>query len=203
MCPSTSSGLARVAPALLLLLVLGTTTSACVGLSARHVAIARGVDFDLLPPASLHASLSLEQIIDARYGERSSSFHCLLEVDPRELVLVALTPFGTRAFVLTLRDDALELEESAGETLPASPARILADLQLALWADLPAIPGLDVVETIDAQGRHVREFQRHGTPVMRVTCDGDPRWRGNLRFEHLEQAYVLEVHTVREEGLSP
>src|SRR4029453_6109640 len=102
-------------------------------------------------------------------GAGTGWFHCLLEVDPHELVLVALTPFNTRAFVLTLRGDELDVEMGAVPELPASPARMLADLQLSMWPVLPPIAGLDVVEFRDAEGRQVREFRRGSDVVIAVT----------------------------------
>jgi hypothetical protein len=171
-------------------------------LSATNVPIARGVEFDLLPPSGLGTAISLEQLVDARYGERSFSFHCLLEVDASELVLVALTPFGTRAFALTLRDGKLELEADSLREIPAEPARILADLQIALW-EHPVVDALDVIERTAPSGERVREISRRGEPVIRVTYSNAVRWKDRLRFEHLEQGYVLDVRTVRAEPLAP
>ncbi len=183
-------------------LALKCESCASPGLSTANVAIARDVEFDLQPPAGLGASIALEQLVDARYGERSFSFHCLLEVDSAQIVLVALTPFGTRAFTLTLRDQKLELEADSLRDLPAEPARILADLQIALWEKI-SIRGLDVVERADASGAHVRELARNGQPVIRVTYADAVRWKDHLRYEHLEQGYVLDVRTVRAEPLTP
>jgi hypothetical protein len=183
-------------------LVLPCESCATPGLSAANVAIARGVELDLQPPSGLGASIALEQLVDARYGERSFSFHCLLEVDPSQVVLVALTPFGTRAFTLTLRDGKLDLEADSLRDLPAEPARILADLQIALWEKL-SIRGVDVVERAGANGEHVREIRYRGEPLIRVTYANAVRWKDHLRFEHLEQGYALDVRTVRAEPLAP
>jgi hypothetical protein len=188
---------------LVLLALAASVPCSCAGPATRHVTIARGVEFDLLPPHSLQAAISLEQLVDVRHGERTGSFHCLLEVDSDQLVLVGLTPFGTRAFVLTLRNDELDVEMGPVPELPAPPERILADLQLALWPTLPPLPGLTVVDSRDADAHQVREFRRGDVVVIRVTIDNDVRWKGSVRFEHLEQGYELNVRTLRAEELAP
>lgn len=205
---SLTSSVSRPAIAGLLAVFVPLTVVGCSGCasprnSARHIPIARDVFFDLLPPSSLGRSISLEQIVEGRRGEHASAFHCLLEVDDEELVLVGLTPFGTRAFVLTLCDGRLHVENTSGQDLPAEPARILADLQLALWTDLPSLPGLEVVERKGTSGKLVRELRHDGQLVIRVTYENAVHWQGNLRFEHLEQGYELEVRTLRAESLSP
>ena len=203
---------------LCLLLALAPVLSSCHAptLSTTRIQIAKDATFDLLSPAALGQEVSLEQIVDARYGDQKFSFHCLLEVDAQQLVLVGMTPMNTRAFTLTLRGDQLTVEVAPGARLPAEPARILADLQLALWPELPTVHGLAVLLAgMDQYGRRMRLLQREGAVVIQVTYDieatsgapltGDPnqRWSRVLRFEHAEQNYDLTVRTVRAEKLAP
>jgi hypothetical protein len=188
---------------LIALAALGGAGCAAPSFSAQRIAIARDAEFDLLPPEFFGESIALEQLVEARHGTHVSSFHCTLEVDPHALVLVALTPFATRAFVVTLRAGRVEVECATPGALPAEPTRICADLQLALWPALPTLRGLEVVERRDATGAPVRELLRRGQLVIRITYASDVRWRGHLRFEHLEQDYVLDVTTLRAEPLTP
>jgi len=194
---------------LLIALLLATSGCAAPALRVTGIPVAKDATFDLLSPAALGQSVSLEQIVDARYGDRQFSFHCLLEVDPEQLVLVGMTPMNTRAFTLTLRDDELSLDMAHGAQLPAPPERILADLQLALWPE-PRVRGLEQLGTLGyggpAGGSMGREFQRNGLPVIRVSYDEHAdvfghRWGKYLVFQHLEQNYELHVRTVRAEKL--
>lgn len=196
--------------AALLLWPLALAIGGCAAPALRvtGIAVAKDASFDLLSPSSLEQSVSLEQIVEARYGERASSFHCLLEVDGNTLVLVGMTPFNTRAFTLTLADDGFELDMAPGAELPADPSRILADLQLALWPKLSSLRGLTERLGRSSTGALMRELHRDGVPQIRITYapgvqDLRSPWVGTLVFEHLEQNYALSVRTVRAERLAP
>ncbi|MEO6709339.1 MAG: DUF3261 domain-containing protein [Planctomycetota bacterium] len=199
---------------MLLLLVLAGCQAP--KLDVTRIPIAKGATFDLLPPSGLGLSVSLEQIVHARFGDRKFSFHCLLEVDPQEVVLVGMTPMNTRAFTVTLRGKELSVELAPGTQLPVEPARILADLQLALWPE-PHVAGLQWSEGIRA-GEFKREFQRLGTPVIQVIYDDEAAlavtedfydvvpnklWGKNLVFKHFERDYELVVRTLHAEKLAP
>ena len=154
----------------------------------------------------------LEQIVEAKYGDREFTFHCLLEVDPKLLVLVGMTPFNTRAFTLTLTDESFTIDMAPGAQLPAQPSQILADLQLALWPDLPSVRGLEAGLFLGYGPSHSyggRAFWRNGTEIIRIWYDEDVPatskefWRGPIVFEHLEQNYSLRVTTIRAEKLAP
>ncbi|HTF91210.1 MAG TPA: DUF3261 domain-containing protein [Planctomycetota bacterium] len=198
-----------------LLLVLALSACHAPRLDVTRIPIAKGATFDLLPPSGLGLSVSLEQIVHARFGEREFSFHCLLEVDPQEVVLVGMTPMNTRAFTLTLRGKELSVDLAPGTQLPLEPARILADLQLALWPE-PHVAGLEFSEELLA-GDFTREFTRLGKPVIRVTYDKEaalavtenfyektPKYWGKyLKFKHIERDYELNVRTLHAEMLTP
>ncbi len=179
------------------------------GLQVTGIAIAKDATFDLMSPASLKQSISLEQIVEAKYGDKSYTFHCLLEVDEKHLVLVGMTPFNTRAFTLTLTDESFTLDVAPGAQLPAEPSRILADLQLALWP-APEVRGLECSELDDDCGfgglDKFRFFKRGEDLVIQVWY-ADPKsglpWAGEMQFLHLEQDYSLDIRTVRVERLAP
>ncbi len=200
---------------LMLALMLGVSSCHAPGLSTTRIQIAKDATFDLLPPADLKQSISLEQIVDARYGDKKFSFHCLLEVDAQHLVLVGMTPMNTRAFTLTLQGGELSVEMMPGAQLPAEPARILADLQLALWPIRrvnSTVEGLVLSESrepIDGGPPLVeRRLGIDGKPVIRIRYDREryldtAPWSGTLLFENIEQDCTLVVRTLRAEILKP
>ena len=126
--------------------------------------------------------------------------------------LVGMTPFNTRAFTLTLTDELFTIDIAPGAQLPAQPSQILADLQLALWPDLPSVHGLGSALFMGYGVPHSyggRAFQRAGTDIIRIWYDEDVPsfskefWDGPIFFEHLEQNYTLYVRTIRAEKLAP
>jgi hypothetical protein len=207
-------------------ILLATALAGCRTLPVTEIPIARGATFDLQSPAALGQEISLEQIVDAKYGEKELSFHCLLEVDAKELVLVGMTPMNTRAFTLTFDGEELSIDVMPGAQLPAPPEHILADLQLALWPE-PHVRGLEVAEfevedRVRGGSDLRREFSRAEKPVIVIHYDSSrgardstqpgelgsefgraEPWRRTLVFEHLEQGYTLAVRTLRAEKLEP
>ena len=201
----------RAMKLLVLIALVGLATSSCrsPALRVENIPIARDATFDLLPPSALGKSVSLEQIVEARAGEREFSFHCLLEVEPKRLVLVGMTPFNTRAFTIELADDELSIDIAPGAQLPAEPSRILADLQLALWPE-PEVRGLERSELLGDCGfgglNRLRTFGRGKEPVIVVLYaepSTDLPWAGRIELKNLERRYTLQVTTVRAEELAP
>ncbi len=193
-----------------MLVLASTLLTGCraPGLQVEGIQVAKDATFDLMSPASLKQSISLEQIVEAKYGDKSYTFHCLLEVDEEHLVLVGMTPFNTRAFTLTLTEESLTIDMAPGAQLPAEPSRILADLQLAMWPD-PQVHGLDRIWGQSQYGTVLRLFRRSGAAVIKVQYDekasrhrNEP-WGDRLVFLNLEQNYTLEVRTIRAEKLAP
>lgn len=187
-------------------LVLVALVSACTTPMdlARDVPIATGATFDLLPPSALGRSVALEQTVEARTEGRSDSMDCVLEVDPEELRLVGLMPFGAVAFTVLLDASGVHVDIPFGGRLPADPRRILADIQLSLWPAITTLEGLDVIERSTRVGDRERVLMRGDLEFVRIryTSHGLP-WEGPIEFEHVEGGYTLIIRTVRWETLDP
>lgn len=195
-----------------LLFLCAAALTGCRTLPVTEIPIAKGATFDLQSPAALGQSISLEQIVDAKYGDKEFSFHCLLEVEPKLLTLVGMTPMNTRAFTLTFDGETLAVDVMPGAQLPAPPQHILADLQLALWPD-PPVRGLTLDSLVNdctfagfpapADGRL---FKRDGEIVVQVMYEAvqsAPHWSGRILFINCERNYSLDVRTIRAEKLEP
>lgn len=177
-------------------------SSGCASTPAGRVDVARGVSFELLSPATFGSSVALDQVVTFRSREGSRSMHCALEIEPHELRLVGLTPFETPAFRITLGADGLVVEHLAGESLPTDPRIILADLQLALWPDLPTHERFEVREATEF-GTWTRELLHNDGVFVRVRRPSGAPWSSPLEFEHIERGYALTVETLRCETLAP
>ncbi len=187
-------------------LVLVALVSACTTPMdlARDVPVATDATFDLLPPSALGRSVALEQTVEARTERRSDSMDCVLEVDPEELRLVGLMPFGAVAFAVVLDASGVHVDVPSGGRLPADPRRILADIQLSLWPALTTLEGLDVIERSAPGCHHERVLMRGDREIVRIrySSRGLP-WEGPIEFEHVEGGYTLIITTVRWETLDP
>jgi hypothetical protein len=79
--------------------------------------------------------------------------------------------------------------------MPFGPKYILADLQMALWPEIPAADALQIRETQEPP--YVREVLRAGVPVVRVRYETMPAWQGRIDYHHLERGYRLSIHPLQ------
>jgi hypothetical protein len=90
---------------------LGADDAQCSGEVARVGALA---------PRVLHVRAQLNRDGEARRHE------AVVQVEPERIVLIGLTPIGTRAFLVEARPEGLRVEEGIGPRLGQSP-RLLYD----------------------------------------------------------------------------
>ncbi|HET6585444.1 MAG TPA: DUF3261 domain-containing protein, partial [Nannocystaceae bacterium] len=71
--------------------------------------------------------LARQRVIATAGGQRHS-FDAVLQYDGRELLLLGLTPMGTKAFAVRQRDSVATAESFVDRPLPAPPEAILLDV---------------------------------------------------------------------------
>ncbi|MBI5608803.1 MAG: DUF3261 domain-containing protein [Deltaproteobacteria bacterium] len=138
----------------------------------------------LRPPTALGTNFLWQQRLTARVGPRSDSLPVAVQKQGDTLTMIGLTPFNTKAFLLTQTGDAIDFKKFVDRDLPFPPRYVLVDFQrtwLALGPSklgpLPGagtlpedgkeITGLDgEVLTQRVQGGKLveRQFVRLGTP---------------------------------------
>jgi hypothetical protein len=91
---------------------------------------------DLQPPSSFEADFLLHQAIVFERAGRQARLRAALQRRGDTMTLVALTPLGTRAFVVRQQGLAVSATSYAGGQLPFPPRLVLVDVQRAL---LPAL----------------------------------------------------------------
>jgi hypothetical protein len=140
------------------------------------------VDSALLP------SMFARQRIEARFGEHTMSFQAVLQVDAGVLSLLALTPYGTRAFLLEQRGQAVHFERYVDRELPFPPRFILVDVHRALFngAYPLATPQPDGTHSVERDGERITERWHGGSVRERAfeRLDGKPA--GVLRITYAE-----------------
>lgn len=144
-----------------------------------------------LAPATLGASISVQQHLKVERNGRTDDLDVALQVEPDAIDVVGLA-FGQR--VLTLRYDGKELTSWRHVMLPSQVRAedVLEDMQLTLWpadaiaAALP--PGWRVAE----QGRR-RTLYLADEPIMEIAYSGNPRWSGTVVLENLRYHYKLTI----------
>jgi hypothetical protein len=141
---------------------------------------------ELLDSSGLPDGLFLRQRIGATFGEHEVSFEAVLQTDGGVLSLVALTPYGTRAFLIEQRGVDVKFTKFVDRELPFPPRFILLDVHRTLFLRLSRTAladGLHVAERLDERiverwhgGRlHERTFVRldeKPTGTIRIVYHG-------------------------------
>lgn len=147
-----------------------------------------------LEPASLEASISLQQQLVVERLDRIDSIDASLEVDAERLDLVGLT-LGQRVFALHY--DGRELQSWRHSSIPVElrGEDVLEDLQLTFWPASAIEQALPGGWRIEETGRR-RTVWLDGTPVMMIDYSGEPRWLGRITINNMRYQYRLTILSV-------
>jgi hypothetical protein len=146
----------------------------------------------------LPGDLLWRQRVTATWGDaRPRSFDAALQKQGDTLTLIGLSPLGTTAFVVVLRDGAIDFREESGEDLPFPPRFILLDVQRVFYPWLP--PGQR--EGLVGDERVVEDFVDGRLAERRFTrLDGQPAGTITVRYEWGGQAWRAPVRAELDNG---
>ncbi len=145
---------------------------------ARPPAAERVYPGVLRPPASFPGDFLLRQHVVATYGARSIAFDAVVQKHGDALTYLALTPFGSRAFMVRQTGTEVAFERWVDRDLPFPPRYILIDLHRVLLAgvaeDGGALP--DGAHAVTRGEESIRERWEGGRLVERAfrRTSGDP-----------------------------
>ena len=155
----------------------------------------------------------LRQQVAFRTGERSGSFEAVVQKHCDELVVVGLTPFGSRAFSILQRGTEVDVETHAPGAWPFPPEYILLDIHRAYLVPLPEVPPSDAVrearygaerlterwESGRLQERRFRSAEGGVSPAVVIRYVGGETHEHTvreIRIENGEFGYELVVRTL-------
>lgn len=147
-----------------------------------------------LAPASLGASISVQQHLKVEREGRTDDLDAALEIDADHVELVGLA-LGQR--VLTLNYNGKELTSWRHALLPSQVRAedVLEDLQLTLWPADAIRAALPAGWRIEEDGLHRTLFQGEEL-VASIDCSGLPRWNGKTVLDNRRYHYRLTVVSV-------
>lgn len=144
----------------------------------------------LLPPASLGAERSANQIVHGAVGTREMTVNCIVTVSRDTMSVVGLSAIGMRLF--TIRYDGRDVQVEAGIPLPErlTPEHLLADLQLVFWPlQVLKDAGLDVAQ-YDSGTRYLR---RDGRVIAEAHYGSADPWTARSWLVNFEHDYSLQI----------
>lgn len=151
-----------------------------------------------LAPASLGATISLQQHLRVEREGRSDDLDAALEVDPAHVELVGLA-LGQR--VLSLNYDGKEIKSWRHLLLPrqVQAEDVLQDLQLTLWPVEAIRAALPAGWRITENGLQRQLFQDEAL-VLQIDYSDPVRWSGTVTLQNLRYHYRLAIQSVASEA---
>ncbi|KIG15847.1 hypothetical protein DB30_05154 [Enhygromyxa salina] len=148
-----------------------------------------GYPGELIPTQEMGPDFLARQKLEGTFGEREFAFEAVLQLRDGTLTVLGLTPFGTKAFVLTQTGTEVAFELLIDRELPFPPEYMLQDIHRAwLWqARLPwgAGPPSDEAPTTEVAGERISEQWTANGLVRRSfeRLDGAPA--GVIRVDYV------------------
>jgi hypothetical protein len=145
----------------------------------------------LVDPATVPHDFLDRQQITATYGERTARFDAVLQKRGPELTILALTPFGSRAFVLRQLRAEVTFQSFVPQTMPFPPKYILIDVQRVYFAWAEPSPDAGASPDLEARDRRVErdgeietEHWEGGTLRRRTFRRGDGEPPGEITIDY-------------------
>ncbi len=143
-----------------------------------------GYPGELVPTSDIGPEFLMRQRVVATYDETDFSFEAVLQFRHGTLTLLALTPFGSKAFVLTQRGTEVSFQRFVDRELPFPPDYILLDIHRAMFMGLGPGSLPDGDHTHQRAGERVSETWARGRVTRRIfsRVDGNPAGEIVIRF---------------------
>lgn len=187
-------------------LVILTLCVSMLGCSPSYVSdqhkvqIAEGVQFQLITSLPFDHGLQLVQSAQIDFQEQSHDLLFQTEVSHNCLIMVGLTPTGTRLFSIEMNQGQI-LASGLPSNNPLKPQHLLADLQLSLWPEQQigmALSGADIHHT----GPFERIISHNQQPIIVIRYSEPVYYQGNIEFRHLQRGYSLNIELLSIEEVS-
>ena len=122
---------------------------------------------ELPSPDAIPGTFTVRQKLTARSARGGGAFEAVLQKKPGELLLVGLTPYGSRAFLLRQTEGDVQLTSYLPRELPFPPTFILLDVHRVMDAWLGSAPASGE-RAGDVGAERVHERWRDGKLVERT-----------------------------------
>ena len=161
----------------------------CLSNKPKNTArISPDISFSLCSPKDLGRSLTATFNVTIEHKGSTYQFPLVTEITDEKIVLVGLTPFGSRVFLLSYANEKLEYEAAEFFKFPLKPSYLVGVLQLIFWPK-EAIEmnarktAFRIVDTFRPNNKRV--VLRNNAEIIRVQFSQSSRWGGNIVYEHL------------------
>ncbi|MCX4247042.1 DUF3261 domain-containing protein [Paraliomyxa miuraensis] len=140
---------------------------------------------ELVEPSSVARDFMLRQRAEGSYGEREVAFEAVVQKQGDTLMVLTLTPYGSRAFLVEQKGQEVRVEKFIPRDLPFDPRFILLDVQRVFLKGLPDGPRDDGWHRQRIDDEIVRERWEGGRLHERTYARRDRQPKGEIvvRYE--------------------
>lgn len=185
-----------------LCLAFSLLLSACAAVpNSNHVEIAPDKFVTLPAPSEFEGTVSVNQLITAKWSDSTQVLPVHLEISATDVVLVGFSSWGTRLLTLNYDGQTLETDNltGLGAVLPDGK-QVLMNLMLTLWPATSWQPHLSPIGwqlVDDATSRTL--LDENGETVAKIQYD-EPKVAGgvpaDIQFEQVRQHYQIQIQTL-------
>lgn len=165
--------------------LFGLALTACAGRAAAPSQLlpAREYPGHIEPSEALGKPFVVQQNLRGKYGDKKLSLDVVVQYADGKLTLLGLTPFGSRAFVLTQSGTQTHFEKFIDREIPFDPSYVLNDVHRVFFRGLSG-PRADGSYTEEHHDERVTERWQGGHVVERrfERVDGEPAGAVEAKF---------------------
>jgi len=151
--------------------------------------------YPLQTPGSYGGTFTAQNLLEGKYEGRRIQLQTQVEIDTDQIVVLGLTPWQTRAFVLRYDGQTLDFENFTHREMPFPPALILSDLQQVLWPTLPNTSQWRVEDDVHPGERRI--YFRNQL-ITRIQYAGPEAVPSDVTLWNLPYGYQLNIRTLHQ-----
>lgn len=164
-------------------------------LMTRDLKLAKRVRIDLPEPSAFGQSVAAAHRFEVQNRGQTYRFPAQVEIEPDRMVVVGLTPVGSRAFALTYENGSLSYDVIPFFNLPLRPDQFMLAYCLMVWPEDKMAPVLASagLERVD-RGDKV-DFRAGDRTILRLFIPETQADRQEMTLQHLQQGYWVKLET--------
>lgn len=135
---------------------------------------------ELVEPSTVELDFMVRQRVEGSYGEREVAFEAVVQKQGSTLMVLTLTPYGSRAFLVEQEGQEVRVEKFIPRDLPFDPRFILLDVQRVFLKGLPAAQRDDGWHRKRIDDEIVRERWENGRLHERTYARRDRQPKGEI-----------------------
>jgi hypothetical protein len=166
------------------------------GYPPNQAIVAPNLDFVLPTPSALGRSVDVAQTIVSRFRGTSYTVDAQIQINPDELVFVALDGFGRRALTITWKGSVPTYETAPWLPPMLRPANVLADFVICYWPDEAVSAAIKGSGATLVTSAGMRKIVRGKRDLIVVEYGKGEGWNRSAHLRNLAFGYEINVQSV-------